>query len=700
MKKEAKKTIFIRCVFITLFVSVAILFFDLIGLSELPENMFYDSRMVKTAFTVSPSDEIVVVLIDQDSIDWANEEFGWGWPWQRSAYGDIVRYFDMANAASVVFDVMFTEPSIYGIEDDLSFAQACSDYGHVVQALYCERVHGNSNGWKEGIPLPKFSEGTQMSDKPLLFPIDEVAKSAGLLGNVSATSDRDGTIRRASAYMKYGDYYIPSLGIAPLVSADKEVPNYLTEPKEGRLLRFQSSLDSYVPYNAKQILQSYYAIQNGQTPLLEPELFEDMYVFFGFSAPGLFDICSTPISPSYPGVGVHITQLDNTLQDSFLVSTGVLFTIFYVIFCAFLGCFPFSYSQIMYSGRNIWITSVLFLLCGILIVFVSYLLFALGIVIPIVAPFVSLVSGFVAAIIISYNQEGKQRRYLKSAFKQYLSPAVIENLIEHPEQLSLGGSRKRISIFFSDVQGFTSMSEKLAPEELTSLLNDYLSAMTDIILESGGTIDKYEGDAIIAFWNAPLEQKDHARRALEAAISCQQKLNQIRESLEKRTGCPFYMRIGLNTGDAVVGNMGSRSRFDYTMLGDSVNLAARLEGINKQFGTYCICTKTLKTDCELYGTNIVFRELARVLVVGKKEAVTVYEPITCEEYDSKKETLDIFNDALQLFYSGDFVKARDIFSSIQEKDVVAAHYVQKIQSILENPPNMDCWQGVWISEVK
>ena len=199
---------------------------------------------------------------------------------------------------------------------------------------------------------------------------------------------------------------------------------------------------------------------------------------------------------------------------------------------------------------------------------------------------------------IYYTTEGRQKLFIKNAFKQYLSPAVIEELIQHPERLKLGGERRVLSIFFSDLEGFTGISEGLEPEELTALLNEYLSAMTDIIQEEGGTVDKYEGDAIIAFWNAPLLQPDHAERCVRAALRCQEKLAEMRPAFRERIGKDLRMRIGINSGPAVVGNMGSHTRFDYTMLGDAVNLAARLEGINKQFGTYTILSQaTLDLLC-------------------------------------------------------------------------------------------------------
>jgi adenylate cyclase len=281
--------------------------------------------------------------------------------------------------------------------------------------------------------------------------------------------------------------------------------------------------------------------------------------------------------------------------------------------------------------------------------------------------------------------------FIKNAFRQYLSPAVIEELIQHPERLKLGGERRMLSIFFSDLEGFTGISEGLEPEALTALLNDYLSAMTDIIHEEGGTVDKYEGDAIIAFWNAPLQQPDHARRCVRAALRCQARLAELRPSLRERLGKDLNMRIGINSGPAVVGNMGSHTRFDYTMIGDAVNLAARLEGINKHFGTYTLISQATKEQME---DAFPVRELSRVAVVGRREPVVVYEPLLPDDVNNRRQTIARFSEGLTLFYRGDFLKAEAVFTEIAEADPAARAYVTKCRQLMDHPTYP--WQGVWV----
>jgi adenylate cyclase len=321
--------------------------------------------------------------------------------------------------------------------------------------------------------------------------------------------------------------------------------------------------------------------------------------------------------------------------------------------------------------------------------------YAKGFWLPMVVQEAAVGFSIITALVVNYATEGRQKRFIKSAFKQYLSPSVIEQLIQHPERLKLGGERKILSIFFSDLEGFTSISEGLAPEELTALLNDYLSAMTNIVQEEGGTVDKYEGDAIIAFWNAPLEVPEHAIRAVRAALRCQTHLSALRTGFKKRIGQDMFMRIGINTGPAVVGNLGSHTRFDYTMLGDAVNLAARLEGVNKEFGTYTMISQSTR---DLLQDEFAVRELARVAVVGRKEPVTVYEPMFVAEYETRKDLLNTFAKGLELFYKGDFRRALETFSTIQNLDPAAFAYADKCQTMGENQPQN--WQGVWVMTSK
>jgi len=649
----------------------------LTGVFSYLENKTYDSRIKATGHFAKPSEDICFVAVDQDSIDWARANKGWGWPWPRKAYGDIVRYMTKGNASCVAFDVLFTEPSIYGTEDDKDFANACKENGHVIQTMF---VSGDTG--KETV----------------LFPVEPINSSSALCGNSTSAKDTDDVIRRARLSFAWNGKKYPSLGFAPIelsAHSDTQIPASLPVRKDGTiLLRYQKSLEAYHPYRASDILQSWDAIQNGTEPIIPPKNFENASVFFAFYAPGLFDICSSPVSQVYPGVGVHITLLDNIINNSFIKQAPLAISLLLILLASLAGAALVVFAERQKSSFKIGFITIAGAVFGILLITaISFALFIPGIWIPLVTPLFCFILSFGTELFLSYTTEGKQKRFIKSAFSQYLSPVVIDNLISDPHKLKLGGEQREISIYFSDVQGFTSISEGLTPTKLTEVLNTYLSEMSDIILKSGGTIDKYEGDALIAFWNAPSAEADHGRRALEAAMSCQSRLEQLRPMLKELSGGTMYQRIGLNTGYAVVGNMGSRTRFDYTMLGDSVNLASRLEGLNKQFGTYTMCTEATKNAAEKYGTQLCFRELARVAVVGKKEAVTVFEPLTKEIFESKQAALATFAKGRTLFYQGDFKEALTVFTANSVDDSPSKFYAAKCDFLLKNPPTE--WDGVW-----
>lgn len=648
------------------------------GLLDWVEAKAYDSRIRLTSDEFPASDEISLVLLDQESLDWAKKEKGWSWPWPRAAYASLVKYFNRAGAATLAFDMIYSEPSLYGSEDDEVFAKACAEYGRVIQTIYYD------------------SNGT------VVKPVEPLEKTAAALANITSSLDEDGVCRRGIFYAPQGEagMVVTCLNLAGL-DADSLIQEIPPAKKSGMYVRYKNELASFVPYSAAEILKSEYEAERaelaGEEPcyeddLIDPEQFEDGYVFFGLFAPGLFDICSTPVSNTYAGLGVHVCQLNTILDESYISDIPVWLSLLILAVCALAG--TLLGTRISFSKIKIFIFDFLiFALLTALYVYASYYFFIKGFILPAGAGVFALVLSYIAAIFFNYFTEGKQKLYLKSAFRQYLSPAIIESLIENPELLKLGGERREITAYFSDVQGFTSISEGLTPEQLTAFLNRYLSAMSDIILEYGGTIDKYEGDAIIAFWNAPSNQEDHARRAVEAALACQKKLASMQEELFALTGKPVLQRIGLNTGYATVGNFGSSKRFDYTMMGDTVNLASRLEGINKQFGTYTMCSEATYKSAVRNGCSMQFRNVARIAVVGRVEPVSVFVPMNEAEFNSCASVRELFEKALSLFEAGDFNAALTLFKRGEDEfnDKPSASYVARCRAFIENPPEK--WQG-------
>lgn len=667
------------------------------GVYDFLENKVYDTRMQATVGNFRNNDDFLYIGIDQRSIDSAAEEKKWGWPWPRKAYAEIVDFVSAGNPKAVIFDVFFTEPSVYGPEDDRIFAEACSSSGKVIQVVHA------------------------LDDGTFKYPVKEIKDSAALIGNITSAKDSDDIIRRARISYKIDGKDVPALGLTGElleleddVNALEEIKNSIPVRDDGTVYLRYKDFSKYAGYAAWDILDSaekYKKACDGckagedcendepcELGEFEPSDFEDATVFFMFYAPGLYDICSTPLSKVYPGSGVHMTLLDNYLTGDFIVPAKPTETVVYgFIFALCAGLLIFVVILKTRRFQPLFFVLVLFALSAVNFA-VTYFYFRKNIFLPAVFPLATILICYFAEIILGYRMEGKQKHFIKSAFGQYLSPSVIDKMLSEPDNLKLGGEKRHISIFFSDVQSFTTLSEGLDPVKLTELLNQYLSEMTEIILSSGGTIDKYEGDAIIAFWNAPVDIQNHAKRAIEAAMECQKKLSELEETFVQKVGRPMWTRIGINTGDAVVGNMGSSLRFDYTMFGDAVNLASRLEGLNKQFGTFVMCSEATKNEAEKAGSKLCWRELARAAVVGKSEAVTVFEPVEPEKYNSEKEKYLTFDKGLHLFYEGKFDQAVMEFSKIKEIDKPALKYIAKCEEMKKLAP--ENFKGVWVAGSK
>lgn len=671
------------------------------------EAKTWDWRVSALAKPSDATNKIRVIMLDQSSLDWGKDENALSWPWPREVYGAVIDFCQRAGVRSLAFDVLFTEPSKYGVSDDQALASALRTLP-TVGAVFLSRTTGSETSWPSFAPTPAFqinglddwiSKAGYQSYAHASFPVPKIAAAVKVLANVQMRPDADSVYRRVTLLEIFDGKVMPTLGLANYLAAHPQTkmsiaPGKLTindktipiDEKGQAILNFRGPTGTHKSYSAAAVIQSSLLLAEGEKPVIDTEEFKDAFVFFGFSAPGLFDLRPTPVSGVYPGVEVFATLLDNLLAGDFIKPTPLIITIALTLLLALLAGIFSSWATGIARSAFVYVA---FLILPVALCFAVY---RWGFWLPMLVQETAVAVTLVSAGLIYYTTEGRQKTYIKNAFKQYLSPDVIEELIAHPERLKLGGERKTLSVFFSDLEGFTSLSEGLDPETLTNLLNTYLSAMTDIIHEEGGTVDKYEGDAIIAFWNAPLEQPDHATRCVRAALKCQEKLAQMRPDFYKSLNKNLNMRIGINTGQAVVGNMGSKSRFDYTMIGDAVNLASRLEGINKQFGTYTLISQATK---EQMANAFPTREISRVEVVGRKEPVVIYEPMLPEEITAEKQNiLDKFNHALKLFYEGNFKQAKNLFAEIAAKDAAARAYVLKCEELITQPPTN--WQGVWV----
>lgn len=641
------------------------------------ENKSYDFRMRMTADCTEIDRNIIFIGIDQESLNQTQKNNKWGWPWPRKAYAELTDFLTAAGVSSINYDILFSEPSIYGEEDDLTFVEACRKSEKVFQVAYKEQ-----------------------------YPIPELAEVCNIASCVSEP-DSDGVIRSVVPFYKqnWDEKELPLLGAAAFVQNKSEIQNVKDFSQEKKyFLRYKGSVDRYIHYNAWEVL-------SGQ---IDKECFEGADVFVFLYAPGLFDICSTSISQDYPGCGVHITFLDNARTNNFIDFSSETVNLLVIFLTAFLGSICFSLKFESQQKKYLFLT-LIFVFVPLSFLALNITIFAFNYYLVLLAPLFAFFISFFAELVLNYALEDKNKRFIQSAFSQYLSPAVIKQLIDNPEKLKLGGEEKTLTIFFSDVQSFTSLSEKLSPAKLTEVLNIYLTGMTNIILKNGGTIDKYEGDAIIAFWNAPVSSDLHAFQAVKAALECQKFIRDNEEYFKKLCGRGMWTRIGLNTGKAIVGNMGSQLRFDYTMLGDSVNLASRLEGANKFLGTYLLCSESLKIEvekelqqksesCDENLPEIYWRNLGKICVVGKNTPVRVYEPLSSDDAILCHEELELFSKGLQFYEQGNFSEASDYFKNASEasrttaESTVCRKYEERCQKL--SVQNIQNWNGIWVLDEK
>ncbi len=475
-------------------------------------------------------------------------------------------------------------------------------------------------------------------------------------------------------------YEIESGYIKNLENQLAEINKQLKETNDNQLKEASKNLINFI--NAARLV-------------LEVDRLKDHSCIIGLTATASHDIGVTPLSSEYLMVGTYHNFINTVLQQAYIYQVPQ-----WIDYCLILLLAIFLVLAVQRLSAMGTITAIV----GTLVVYniINIALFAfqnlymdqLGVSLAILLP-----SAIVSSV--KFMSEESQKRYIKEVFSKYMAPRVVEELIKDPGKLQLGGELRNISIFFSDVAGFSSISEKLTPQELVALLNEYLSEMTDIILKYEGTVDKYEGDAIIAFFGAPLAFEDHPERVCLAAIDMKRRLAELREEWRKKGTFELKVRMGINTGEAVVGNMGSRQRMDYTMMGDAVNLASRLEGANKYYGTY---TMISETTYERVKDVVEARELDLIRVVGKEQPIKVYELFgkkgTLPDY--MYEMLKKYNEGLQLFRDRQWEEAQSAFKAglrIVPDDGPCKTYIERCKEFAKNPPPKK-WDGVYRLKTK
>ncbi len=681
------------------------------------EYSLYDSRVWLAAAQSDPfdADETGIVLIRID--DRSLKDMGRFEQWPRRTHSDLAMYLAEAGAAAIFFDVVFFQEDI-DPEMDLQVARGFGNAGIVYTALslidsssyvFMSTVDEDvfiQNAPRSIVPVGNINGADELPDLSALRrqvlegPGERLIRASLGLGLVNAFPDEDGIVRRQPLLWRNHDYILPTAsfhlfldivginfdevrfepGVALWVG-DYPIP----VDGQGRFLLHWYPND-YPPYRELSYSDVYFR-------RLPAEYFQGKICIVGPTAAALGDIKPTPVDPALAGVKIHTTLLSNLFRGDRVGRMpewmGIVLT---VLLGALVAFFAFRFR----ISLGAVLTAVLFVIFFIAAFFI-YLQWSYWA--ELFRPAFGLVVGYTSAMVYRYMTEEKQKRVIKGAFQQYVSPAVVDEMLDDPDKLKLGGERRELTILFADIQGFTSFSERLEPEELTAFLNKFLTVMTRRIFEFQGTIDKYIGDAVMAIFGAPLAFDDHALRGVNAALGMREELARVRTEFGDFLPEKFDLKIGLNTGPMVVGNMGSDMRFDYSVLGDNVNLAARLEAITRQYGANLLISEATHAAV---GDAFLVRELDSVRVKGKKKPVVIYEVLarTGSEQDTPeaRRLAEAFAEALQYYRSQSWEEALAIFTRL-ESDPAAEVFTGRCRMLREQPPGED-WDGVWTMTTK
>ena len=679
---------------------------------------------------------VVIVDIDEKSLKSVGQ-----WPWPRTRVADLIARLTELGAAVIGFDIVFAEPdrmspnlaadAFHNLDEETrqKLRALPSNDQVLADVIRNSRVVLGGSGMPVATPqtepmppavglatLGASPEPYLLSFPGILRNVPILEKAAAGRGLFTIKPERDGIVRRTPMAMEAQGQIMPSLSFEMLRVATGATTMMIKSDEAG--IKSVAIPGFVVPTDrngqltvhfAKHDLARYVSAVDVLEKKVPPEKVTGKLVLIGTSAVGLLDAKTTPIDPLLPGVEVHAQMLESVLTQSVLSSPNYA-----------IGAELFA--ALLIGGFIIWLAPILspsiLLAFGVAIIALMvgaswYFYTQQKLLIDFTYPVLSSLVIYLTLIFTNYVKEQAQRRQIRSAFGQYLSPALVEQLAQAPEKLVLGGEQRDMTIMFSDVRGFTTISEmyKSDPQGLTSLMNRFLTPLTNAIIDRKGTIDKYMGDAIMAFWNAPLTDATHEINACEAAIDMQDRikqLNQIREQESQSGGKAFFplnVGVGLNTGLCVVGNMGSDLRFDYSVLGDSVNLASRLEGQSKTYGLPIIAgSKTALAAKDKFA----ILEIDFITVKGKKEPEVVYTIMgrhDVAESGGFQKLRDLTIKMMARYRSRDWPGALAAIEQGRAADSESKLaglfelYVERIQAFQSSPPPDD-WDGVYALQTK
>ncbi|MEV9593491.1 adenylate/guanylate cyclase domain-containing protein [Aliarcobacter butzleri] len=708
LNKKIKKfsIYFVLSLSLSIFLSAIYIFFP-----NLPDSL--DNRLRDYLFTIRGelphNQNVVIVDIDETSIKSLGQ-----WPWSRDKLAKILENLTLANVGIVGLDIVFAEEDrtsphkilqdlkIYKKDVpnyDLEFANVVENSPVILGYQFDLVKKDNVNAKVPQIPAI-FIEKDKPQDKSYLIEayntilnipqIQDKAYSSGFFNNIP---DDTGIIRSVPLIISYDDTIYPSLalevirvindtqkvvvqydenGISNIVLDDISIP---TDRYGRMLINFRGPERSFKYISAIDIYNNSF----------DKNEIDGKIVLIGTSAAGLFDLRATPFDSIFPGVEVHANIIDNILMQDFIYKASWLDG------ANILIIFVLSIIVVMLTTyTTFWGNPIIFISFSISYLFLVYnLLFDYGIVLNILFPIATVLIASIMTTLFDYFYNIKKEEAIKAKFASKVSKNVMDDILKNIDKNEFSAKSKEVTIFFSDIRGFTNISEKLDAKDLISFLNRYMQPMSEIIIKYQGTIDKFIGDAIMAYWNAPIDIKNHCDLALKASLEQLEVLEKLNVELQRENLPKIDIGIGLNTGTVIVGEMGSSLRSDYTVIGDTINLGSRVESLCKYYDSKLNISNFTKDKLQ---EKYIFRFLDLVKVKGKNEPVEIWQVLgKGEANESLKEELDLYHKAIEFYKNSDFINALEIFESLENNENktnknIYKIYITRCKEFIKTPP--------------
>jgi adenylate cyclase len=653
---------------------------------------------------------VVLVSVDDNCLEWTRRNRV-PWPYPRDFYGLVVNYLSDGGAERIIFDLQFNDTDFdraetMAEETDGAFASAIAGSGRTILGV---QLTPDTTAAPED--LDRFAAQVQgdttgiRSFPGVLSPIQMFRDSARRLGVINVEPDADGVIRRFPPLLRLGHDLYPQMPLGCLADTLVIHRDRRELSIDGRRIPMDRSgsylANWYGPggwrspfryYSMGAVLQSAAQHAQGAPEKVSAEAFKGKYVIIGATAGGLMDLKTVPTDRIFPGMEIWATLLSNYLRQDFVRPLPTIWAWFWMFAIVLLTGAIFA----RFEGR--WLYPPLLLLLGFtpVVSLAAFRLYRYDI--PVVLPILGFVLAYLITATLYYFMEGRARKEIRAVFSRYLSPDVIQELVQDPDRIEMGGEEINATTLFTDIANFTHISEKFTPHELVTHLNHYFTEFVDIILNHQGLLDKYTGDGLMALFGAPASRPDHAEAACRVALAHKAFCETFPADPEQlTTPQKFHLntRIGINTASIVAGNIGSIKRIDYTAIGDGVNLAARLEGVNKIYKTRVIISES---TWEQVNDKILCRELDRLRVKGKDEPTRVYEVVG--EIGDDDGWIRRYEDGLALYRKGEWNAAIASFQTLvdERRDCASAEMIRRCTNFLDEPPLQ--WDGILNLESK